>query len=804
MQVVDPGTPTAARRLPTAGLTRLLPNAPRLIEAGFVLLLGMVCLFGFRTTFDSWYYLVVSAISLGLGILVAHLVLAARWHWTLALAGAVVAYFAFGGAIAVRRGLIAGFIPSGSTLASLWSLAINGWKELLTWLPPLDGTSILLALPCLLGLVVGAAAYALARTFRPAPIPLIPLVLLFGLVIALGTDTPAALIPQSLALVVGATIWVAYRATQQSRLTTTSTPRAAVGRVLGGAAVLVVAGLVAALASPYLPGLGPTRQILRDHVESPIDLNQYPSPMPSFRKYSSVALKDSYFYESSLMTVTGASPGSLIRFAVLDSYDGLVWGAGGGGFRKVGSRLPTVIDGQPISGDPVKLTITIDDVYASQAPLNIWVPSLGYATAISFSGATATGHRDALAYDLSKGQGLVLDQVRSGDVITVESIPTPVLAGQSLTATGMTLVPSSRTAFIGEDLAKMTGGNVAQWDRLVNLAEGFRKGGWSDGTTGADFAQYTPGDGENRLKAFLATLPSYVGSDEQYAAMFALVANRIGFPARVVFGAIMPTDSDTIQGRDVTIWVELRTTDGWVAIPPEFFIPPRDQLPQPPPPEETTPPQDIQDIADPNPKLPPDKLSNMDTQAQVTPPTPPDTPSFPWWGWAGVYTGSVILALAALVGLLLGIKAVRTWWRHRRGTAVTQIAGGWSDVIDRLRDLGIKVPKRMTRQEQVAALVRAAGVPSVADGQTVLRSSLPTVPTKTRSLPPESLTALTTLARSTDRAMFSAQPPTPETVEAYWAEVSDTKQVLLSSRQGPARLWTRLTPRSLPPLRRVC
>ena len=774
MRVIDPGQPTEAQPVGTTGLTRLLPNSRKLAEAGFVFVLGLIGLFGFRTTFDSWFFLAVSGIGLAIGIVVAYLVRAVRWHWTLSLVGAVVAYFVFGGPIAVRQDLIARIVPTWTTETSLYTMALGGWKQLLTTLPPVDGEGSFLALPFLLALVFGAAAYGLARAFRLVPIPLIPLVILFGLVIALGTDTPAALLPQGVAWVVVAAVWGAYRNSRQNRLTTTAATKLKSVRLASGAALVVVAGLVAGLAGPYLPGVAATRDVLRDHVQSPIDLNQYPSPMPSFRKFSSEALQDQFFYNSALMDVKGAGPGELIRFAVLDSYDGLVWGAGGGGFRKVGTTIPTEVDGQPVSGEPVTMTITMDDVYASQAPLNIWVPSLGYATQIEFSGSTARGHEDSEAYDLSKGQGIVLDQFKSGDVVNVTSIPMPVDSGdQELVPSGSPLVSDDATSFIGDDLAKMTGGNVSAWEELQNMAAGFKKGAWSDGTATAADGQYTPGDGQNRLKAFLATMPAYVGSDEQYAAMFALAANRIGFPARVVFGAQMPSDgTTTIKGQNVTIWVEVHTTTGWVALPPSFFIPSRDQTPQPPPPTQVTPPQNIQNIAPANPKLPPDNLSNMDTQAQVNPPNNGKDKAFtlPWWGWAGVWTGVAVVFLALLVAGLLGAKTVRSWWRHNRGSPAHQIAAGWADVIDRLRDLGVKVPRRMTRQEQAAAL----------------------------GLPP-----LARLATTTDRAMFSPTPPDREVVDSYWDNVNQAKDHLLTSKAGFRKFWTRITPRSLMPAKRL-
>ena len=66
--------------------------------------------------------------------------------------------------------------------------------------------------------------------------------------------------------------------------------------------------------------------------------------------------------------------------------------------------------------------------------------------------------------------------------------------------------------------------------------------------------------------------PFVVGNDEQYAAWMALLANRIGVPARVVFGAIVP-GGGVVTGADVHAWVELQVADGsWRTLPTELFM----------------------------------------------------------------------------------------------------------------------------------------------------------------------------------------------------------------------------------------
>jgi len=767
MRVVSPGAASTHPRRMTTSATGLAPSPNKLVDAGFVMVLTLVGLAGFATTFDSWYFMAVGAIGSALAILVAYLIRAFKWHWTFALVGAVILYFAVGGPVAVRYDLINGIFPTWGTETTLAHLSIDGWKELLTTFPPVDGGGAFLALPFALAVVFASASYALTRSYSFLPAGLIPQSVLFCLVIALGAETAFHPVWLGLAWAVVAMIWMAYRSHVRGRLATSGS-RSSLTRLVGGALMLALAGGAAYWVGPRMPGIGSEREILRDVVSSPIDVTQYPSPMPSFRKYSSVALKDTFFYDRVLLTVDGARAGDLIRFSVLDSYDGWVWGAGGGGFRRVGTDIPAVVDGSAVGGTPVDLTITIGDVYASQAPLNVWIPSLGYSTSIEFSGTDARAHEDSMAYDMSKGQGLLLDQFSSGDVVHVSSIKMPVAGSEPLNPSGPILVSDERTNFLSADLEKLTGGTQARWDQIVDMAEGFKKGGWTDGTTRPGESQYGPGDGQDRLTAFLGTLPNYVGSDEQYAAMFALAANRIGFPARVVFGARMPQSGDQIKGQDVTIWVEVHTSSGWVALPPDFFIPPRNQAPEPPPPVESNPPETVPDIAPANPKLPPDDLNGMNTKAQTGQAASVFQGSYAWVWVTLIVVGSVAVFLGLILSVLLGSKAVRTRYRYRRRSRAHQISGGWAEVLDRARDLGFAIPRAMTRAETASAL---------------------------------GLDPLRRLAASTDRAMFQETPPDQRIVDDYWKQVDETKENLLAGRTGLKKFWVRISPRSLMPHR---
>src|SRR5205823_2085539 len=76
---------------------------------------------------------------------------------------------------------------------------------------------------------------------------------------------------------------------------------------------------------------------------------------------------------------------------------------------------------------------------------------------------------------------------------------------------------------------------------------------------------------------------------EQYAAAYALAANYLGIPTRVVLGA-RPAPDGVVRGSDVHAWVEVHLADGsWAPIPQTEFMPDTSKRP------DQQPPQEVQD-----------------------------------------------------------------------------------------------------------------------------------------------------------------------------------------------------------------
>ena len=139
MRVLATDTATGRTRTMTTRLVALQPSPSDLVDAGFVLALVVLALLGFATTFDSARYLMVGLVGTVLGILLAHVCAVLRWHWTVPLAAAVVGYLLLGGLFALPEALLAGFLPTPAVFGQLLGLVVDGWKDMLTLLPPLAG-----------------------------------------------------------------------------------------------------------------------------------------------------------------------------------------------------------------------------------------------------------------------------------------------------------------------------------------------------------------------------------------------------------------------------------------------------------------------------------------------------------------------------------------------------------------------------------------------------------------------------------------------------------------------------------------
>src|SRR4029078_5716790 len=104
--------------------SRLLPSREDLVDLAFTALLVGLALWGFRTVFFGWEWILAAVGGLLLGLLVAHLVTAFRLPSVVTMLGLAAASLVLGGPLAVRDHLVAGVFPSGRTIDDLTSPAV--------------------------------------------------------------------------------------------------------------------------------------------------------------------------------------------------------------------------------------------------------------------------------------------------------------------------------------------------------------------------------------------------------------------------------------------------------------------------------------------------------------------------------------------------------------------------------------------------------------------------------------------------------------------------------------------------------
>ncbi|MEV4518232.1 transglutaminase domain-containing protein [Dactylosporangium sp. NPDC049525] len=523
---------------------------------------------------------------------------------------------------------------------------------------------------------------------------------------------------------------------------------------------------------------------MRDHVVPPFDIGAYASPLVGFRKYTRDA---NQLWDQPLFTVTGLPDGAPVRIALLDDYDGSVWGAAGGagatrtdgGYQRVGTTFG------PAGGTTVRVTIA--PAYAAATDLNPWLPGAGTAGSIEFAGARRAALAESLRVNLAASTGLVTARLAAGDSYTVRTTVATVTLPEDAAPAGRPALTENAQALLSSKVATWTRGATGGTAQLKAVAAYLRaNGAYTDGGPGE--GQYLPGHSLGRLAAFFSELRP-AGNDEQYAAAYALIANYLGLPARVVLGAT-PGAGGVVRGSDVHAWVEVHVAGGWATVPQTEFMPDVSKKPEQQPPQAA---ENTDAIVVPPPNAARQPTSTTDTSRTDPRTTGGEKRKAPWWErwWRTIapvvtYGGPPLLAVLLAAGAVIGVKARRRYRRRTRGPVTGRYAGGWRELVDAARDLGADVPAGGTRQEE-AVLLAGRGLGRV--GPAVPPAGQPDVD-------------LGRLATAVDAAVYGAGEPAAAQAAEFWRDV-DAARRLLTRSGGRWRRWrAALSPRSLRPRRR--
>jgi hypothetical protein len=738
----------------------LTPSRTDLVDGGFVLVLGVVALLEFRTTFAGWNFLIVGVAGLFLGIVLSHLANALRQPAIVLAAMGLAAFFLLGGAVAIRNAPGANFLPTGGTLKGLADGAIHGWRDLLTTIPPVDGRGALLVIPYILGLFGGLGGMALARRTRGALWPVAVLVAVFATVILLGSLTSKSITFISMFFGLLCLAWAAIRQTRLRPVVSSGSDTRTRAAIAAG--LLAVTGVGAYVLGPHMLGSGGDRTVLRKYVVPPANVGDYPSPLGEYRQYQGDQ-KDANgqpnnLKNKDLFTVTGSVPaGTAIRLATLDSYNGIVWRASDAPadadaiaagkpdtFLKVGPTLDN-----PAPGRVYTMSVSISNYD------DYWMPTAGAVQGVAFTDADSTQQTIDFRYNLATGTGVVPGKLaaKASYTLSVAGVEAPTLKADSVLTGGADSAPGLFLKDAAKALAGDSGNTTAQ---VLKMAATLKATGrYTHGDEAQALGYYLPGHSEGRLLKFVNGVekgfPQYVGDDEQYAAAFALMIEQIGVPARVVIGVPALPAGGVVKGSNVAAWVEVRSADGtWLSIPASTFIstvpPNKNQLQQK---QQVDPGSNVPPPAQGRPKTSLNDAAQADSSSNdLTKHTGADEGAGGVPGWlvdVGTFGGLPIVALCSIAGLIVGAKVWRRARRRTKGTPDVRLAQGWREVTDHARDLGTTVPLMATRREQANAL---------GDGQ------------------------VTPLARLADEYVFSGQPLTDQHAHSFWLEVTDARKKL--------------------------
>lgn len=743
----------------------LTPSRPDLEDAGFTLCLGLLALAEFHSTYAGSAYLVVGALGLVLGVLITHLANALRQPALILAAMGVAAFFLLGGAVALRNAPGGNVLPTGGTLRSLANTSIHGWRDLLTTVPPVDGSGPLLVLPYMLGLLGGLGGYALARRLRGAFWPVTAMAGVFAAVILLGSLGPQQIVPIAVMFGLVALGWVSLREQRERPVNSSGSGQAT--RAAVSAALLGFSSLGAYLVGPHIAGVSAQdRVVLRKYVSPPFTIGDYPSPLSEYRLYATsqkLSNQTVGLAKQTLFRVTGSLPaGTPIQFATLDSYNGSVWAAsnssgGEGGKPNSFLRVGPTLD-NPASGKRYSMSVAIESYD------DYWMPVAGAVQSLRFTDSTAVHQSEDFRYNLATGTGVVPGKLSHGASyqLTVTGIkeselqPSDSLAGDGYTEDG---------SFLKDTAAKLAGGDGNTTAQVIRMGQALKSiGRYTHGDASSGFEYYLPGHSVGRLTSFVkGIIPGslYIGDDEQYASAYALMIQQLGVPARVVLGVESLPEDGLVTGANVSAWVQVKAANGtWLSIPSTSFLdrnrqPEKKQLQQKekeapgaqvPPPAQGRPKTAVDDSAQ-------SKSNSRDLTKKAS---AADGFRIPAWVMTVLDTaGPPIMLILLVVGTIIGLKAWRRNHRRTRGSPAMRLARGWREILDHAHDLGTPVAARTTRREQ-ARILEAHDVSS--------------------------------LAVLADSHVFGAADITDEDARAYWADI-ETARRRMSASVGRWRRW---------------
>lgn len=733
------------------------PALPIVEPVAAVLVTAMATL-SLAPFYSGWTWLPVVAGAVLLGGSLTAFGLVRSWPWWAHALVAVPACTMFAQASGYLE-QTAGGLPTPRSLASLGEGLVNGVPRMLTIGLPADVAGDVLVVPVVLGWLAGAVTVVVAlRTAavtalaapplllyvagllltasRPQPRPLLAGAVLLGvlLVLLVRSNRVGAADREGIAEADAAAVGLDLAARRR---------HSAVGRIAFGLPAVVgvaVLGVVAAWLLPIADGA--QRVDPRAVATPPVRLSQALSPLVQLRPQQTGP-------RTRLFTVAVTSPDSdhrpdRVRVAALGSFDGVLW-TGARDYGLTGSTLPGFA---PPGGGAVtvRLDVQVDRLVQPFLPM-VGEPVRFEGTDFAFDRATGTAvsTRSSVA-----GFGYATTgELRPQDAALRQAGPSETPADAAFTR-----LPGA-PPWVGQLADQVTQGRETAMQQLLAIEAYLRAQSYGP--------EALPGHSYGALNRVLLGAPAErVGNAGQFAAAFAVLARAKGYPVRVAVGYLLRPEQRTgdryaVFTSDAHAWPEVHLDGyGWVAFEPTDSRSP--VVPEPPRPPDVT-------------------LAAADADT-VAPQRADELPG----GLLQVAIGfGIVLAVAAGMVAVVAVaaaltKAARRRRRMRRGPPARRVVAAWAEVVDRLREAGVRVPVSRTHGE-------VAG--DVGNGPTAVAAR-----------------TVAALAPVVTRAVYAPWEPTEHEADRAWELATRARRELAAVQGSAARLRGLVDPRPLFPRRR--
>ncbi|RMA47288.1 hypothetical protein CI603_01400 [Bifidobacterium sp. wkB338] len=702
--------------------------------------------------------------------------------------------FLLGPIFALNGTTLAHVLPTWATLTQGWSATFGAFKTLAAIDPPLGQEAgglmalwTLMLWTCYLAVLLARHGLGrnLGRPAHPAAVLAATLPILTTMIVSAALGTSRGLYPA----LTGGILWLLLLVWSASGL--------GLLRLQGLASTLLTLALAAGMifSAGILPA--PTRQVIRDHYQPPMDPYQFTSPLSDYRAYIKRHRDDT------LVTVRNLPAGTPVRMAVMDRYDGKVWnlsdssGAGAADYRRIGAQIRTerqqekTKDGEQ-TGQPFTATFLIREGFD-----HAWLPSAGQVDGID---PDQDLQRKDIYFNKATDTALTNQALQAGASYTVHGVAQNRPATRRIADSdpGDAQVPplSDAPESLPKAAASMTSMQVRGGARALAIEERLHKEGWFSHGLAGDYPSPS-GHGDYRINQLLQG-QAMVGDSEQYASAMALLARQMGLPSRVVLG-FLPKNHDgsisrartrtqadgstriDLTGRDAQAWVEVNLKGlGWIPFyptPPETKTPDKSLDPTPPDPRTL--------VRQPPPPLADPPHDDHTTQGRTSvggqEASPQSPPSF-WKQYGPLITKATLWTMpvwlpALPILLLLGLKARLRRRAQSTGDPKTRIRAGWRQIGNLGRQTGLSLDG--TRSEQAALIAQTLLTDPPGSSSAGLRGDLD----RLRSM--------------ADQASFDRHPSDEQEAEDCWQLVDKLRSAILASLPRTRRWRTLLSPRHL-------